>query len=324
MLAPQRHGSNKTQSLLSANNHHLFGPYPPIPRQAFMSLEPELGDRLLEEIVRSSNLSPRPLVAEGIPISCEEVKRELELRHLPEDVLGISLALGHLGAKHAGQSNARILCKSPDNLEVVEQFRDGFEDTTYVHLIRDPRAVWNSARGTPRGPQTPHASALKWADYHARVLSLAQEIPLITLKYEELMLHPETELERACNFLDIPFSHEMLEDYDSVESKSAASTNPELWGNLANPVMQSRIDAWKRELPENEIEIIENSCSSVMAAYSYEPIFPSKTLTDVEKNFQPEFDAKSNVAEPRKQQLLHLEQLKSALLANEGNLNATP
>jgi len=61
-----------------------------------------------------------------------------------------------------------------------------------------------------------------------------------------------------------------------------------------------------------------------MAAYSYEPIFPSKTLTDVEKNFQPEFDAKSNVAEPRKQQLLHLEQLKSALLANEGNLNATP
>ncbi|MDC0284198.1 hypothetical protein OAK85_02475 [Mariniblastus sp.] len=149
-----------------------------------MSLESKLGDRLLEELVRSSNLSPRPLVAEGSPISCDEVKRELEKRQLAEDVLSISFALGHLGAKHAGQSNARILCKSPDNLEVVEQFRNGFVDTTYVHLIRDPRAAWNSARGTPRGPQTPHSSALKWADYHARVLTLAQKIPLITLQYE--------------------------------------------------------------------------------------------------------------------------------------------
>jgi len=88
--------------------------------------------------------------------------------------------------------------------------------------------------------------------------------------------------------------------------------------------MQSRIDAWKRELPENEIEIIENSCSSVMEPYGYEPIFPSKTLTEAEKIYQPEFEAKSKVAEPRKQQLLHLEQLNSALLSNKGNFNATP
>ncbi|MDG1875706.1 MAG: sulfotransferase [Mariniblastus sp.] len=173
MLAPQRHGSNKTQSLLSANNPHLFGPYPPIPRQAFMKLESKLGDQLLDAMVQNANLSPRPLVPNGTSIANKDVEQELKERNLPADVLGISLALGHLGAKLSGHAKARILCKSPDNLEIAEQFRNRFEDTSYIHLIRDPRAVWNSARGTPRGPQTPHASALKWSDYHTRVLSLS-------------------------------------------------------------------------------------------------------------------------------------------------------
>ncbi len=277
-----------------------------------MKLESKLGDQLLDAMVQNANLSPRPLVPNGTSIANKDVEQELKERNLPADVLGISLALGHLGAKLSGHAKARILCKSPDNLEIAEQFRNRFEDTSYIHLIRDPRAVWNSARGTPRGPQTPHASALKWSDYHTRVLSLSQEIPLITLKYEELMSNPKAELERACKFLNIPFSSKMLEDHDSSEAKSAAITNPDLWGNLANPVMQSRIDAWKRELPENEIKIIENSCAAVMAAYGYKPVFPPRALTDEEKKYQPEFEAKSKVEEPRKRQLLHLDRLSKA------------
>jgi len=316
MLAPQRHGSNKTQSMLSANNPHLFGPYPPVIRQKFQQLESHLGSNLLEAMVHNANLSPRPLMTSGKPLTPASVRSELAARQLPENALGISLALCHLGAKASGFSSYRVLCKSPDNLGVVEAHHAEFRDTAYLHLIRDPRAVWNSGRGTPRGPQTPHAAALKWADYHARVHALAGTIPIITLTYEQLMLHPETELQRACRFLDIPFSEDMLEGHGSADARKAASTNPGLWGNLAKPILHSRIDAWKQELPSEEIDIIENTCAEVMEAYGYAPLFPSRQLTEAEKGFKPIVKGKAPTGEPRKAQLEHLTQWSSALGAN--------
>ena len=211
-----------------------------------------------------------------------------------------------MGAASNGKKGARILCKSPDNLDVVERFKDGFQDTAFIHLIRDPRAVWNSGRGTPRGPQTPHAAALKWADYHARVQELAKAIPLITLKYEELMLRPEMELKKACDFLGIPFHTNMLEDHASQAAKDAASTNPGLWGNLAKPVMLSRVEAWKDELPEKEISIIENSCREVMATYGYEPTMPEASIQRELRAYQPSIQSTDKVPEPRAAQLEHL------------------
>jgi len=309
MLAPQRHGSNKTQSMLSANNPALFGPYPPLPRQAFIKMEAMLGNGLLDAMVHNANLSPRPLASNGSHIGPKEVRLEMKKRGLPEDALGISIALCHVGARLSGQGEARILCKSPDNLEIVERYKDGFQDTAFIHLIRDPRAVWNSARGTPRGPQTPHASALKWADYHRRVTALSQEIPLITLTYEQLMLQPETELKRACAFLNVPFNADMLDDHGSSEAKKAAIANPGLWGNLAKPVLHNRIEAWKNELPQNEIDIVENSCASVMETFGYTPTFPSRELTEAEVDFKPEINSKALVDEPRKRQIKHIQGL---------------
>jgi hypothetical protein len=296
--------------MLSANNPFLFGPYPPLPRQAFITMEGDLGVQLLNAMVHNANLSPRPLTSSGAHISPKEVRLEIEKRGLPEDALGISIALCHVGARLSNQEGARILCKSPDNLEIVERYSDGFQDTAYIHLIRDPRAVWNSARGTPRGPQTPHTAALKWADYHRRVTALAPKIPLITLTYEQLMLQPETELKRACAFLNIPFSTDMLDDHYSSEAKKAAVANPGLWGNLAKPILHNRIEAWKNELPQNEIDIVENSCASVMETFGYGPTFPTRELTQAEIDFKPKIDSKALVEEPRKRQLMHIKGLR--------------
>jgi len=312
MLAPQRHGSNKTQSLLAAHHPALHGPYPPLIRQTFMKLSESLGKDLLDTMTANANLSPRPLKVGGKPISTAEVRKELKQRGLPEDFLGISIALTHIGARSHGLEEARILCKSPDNLDIAEKFHNEFEDTTFIHLIRDPRAVWNSARGTLRGPQTPHAAALKWADYHSRVLELSRTLPLISIKYENLMLDTETQLKQVCTFLDIPFLPEMLEDHVSEAAQKAAHVNPGLWGNLAKPVITSRTDAWKVELPTHEINIIENSCSAVMAAYGYDRTCARKTLTLEEKMFKPILSPKKSASEPRAAQLAHIAELQNS------------
>jgi hypothetical protein len=302
MLAPQRHGSNKTQSLLSTNNPDLHGPYPPVPRREFMALEGLVGPELVDAMTLSANLSPRPLVPGGRLLSTAEVERERRERELPQDVLGISLAINLVGARLAGQGRARILCKSPDNLDIAERFGDRLADAAFVHVIRDPRAVWNSGRGTARGPQSPHASALKWADYHLRVAELAKSTPLVTLKYEDLMVRPADELRRACEFLEVPFTAEMLKDHGADELKHAAALNPELWGN-----------AWERELPSEEIEIVDNTCRAIMEAYGYEPRHPARPLTAADRSYRPELPPPAEGAEPRRAQLTHCKHLAQCL-----------
>lgn len=310
MLAPQRHGSNKTQSLLAAKNPALFGPYPPVPRRSFMALEPMAYEHLLDAMVLSANLSPRPLVPGGRLLTTAEVDEKRRERGLPGDALGISLAINAVGARLAGKAHARILCKAPDNLDITLACVDRLKDAAFVHLVRDPRAVWNSARGTPRGPQAPHASALRWADYHARVLELGRTTPIITLKYEELMVRTEAELRRACEFLDVPFTADMLEGHDSNELRLAASSHPGLWGNLAKPIQHDRITAWQRELPAEEIDIIDNSCREVMEAFGYEPRGEARELSEEEKALRPDLPPPDEGAEPRRHQLIHIEHLR--------------
>lgn len=313
MLAPQRHGSNKTQSLLSTNNPALHGPYPPVPRREFMALQGLAGPELVDAMTLSANLSPRPLVPGGRLLSTAEVERERRERELPQDVLGISLAINLVGARLAGQGRARILCKSPDNLDIAERFGDRLVDAAFVHVIRDPRAVWNSGRGTARGPQSPHQSALKWADYHSRVAKLAKSTPLVTLKYEDLMARPADELRRACEFLNVPFTAEMLEDHGADELEHAAALNPELWGNLAKPIQHDRVSAWERELPSEEIDIVDNSCRAVMEAYGYEPRHPARPLTAADRSYRPELPPPAESAEPRRAQLTHCKHLAQRL-----------
>jgi hypothetical protein len=313
MLAPQRHGSNKIQSLLAANHPDLYGPYPPLPRQKFAAIEQALGQRLLSELTLNANLSPRNVRGDGQQLQMREVGSERQQRQLPYNTLGIMTAIYHIGARSSGRKSARILCKSPDNLVIAEQYGDQIKDAVFLHVIRDPRAVWNSGRGTPRGPQTPHKTALQWADYHNRALAIAERHPLVTLRYEDMMTDTRGELKFCCEFLNIPFTETMLEDYLSRESKSAAQTNPALWGNLDKPVLKERAQAWKKELPEDEISIIDNSCTSTMQRFGYEPSTAAAVLTEEQKAFAPTLTNQAVVEEPRRYQLIHLEHLQQQL-----------
>ncbi|MDB4670537.1 sulfotransferase [Pirellulaceae bacterium] len=316
MLAPQRHGSNKSQSLLSGNHPSLFGPYPPILRKDFIEIENNLKDKLLSELVLNANLSPRSVCANQHEITEEEVREELIARNIPVNTFGIMTSIYHVGARHSNKEGVKILCKSPDNLDAAEQYSNHINDAVFVHIIRDPRAVWNSGRGTPRGEKNAHKAALKWEDYHLRAKKFADRFPFITIKYEDLMKETEIQLKRFCEFLKIDFSQEMTQDHNSKEAIEAAKVNPGLWGNLDKPVLQQRAEAWRNELPEREIYITENTCRSTMESFGYQCESLAVDLTQEELEFTPEVTSKAPVEEPRKYQLIHLNHVKRNLLSN--------
>ncbi len=309
MLAPQRHGSNKTQNLLATRHPSLFGPFPPVLRQKFLPLEGPLGDGLLNAMVVNANLSPRPVCGSGEVISVTEVSRIMEDRNLPGTVLGIMSAIYHTGAARANRGNARVLCKSPDNLLLIDEIAKHVRDAVFLHVVRDPRAVWNSGRGTPRGPQTPFTAAMAWKAYHGEVMALAGRIPLHTLRFEDLLANPELQLRRACSFLGIPFDSSMLSSHESLEAKNAAMRSGQLWGNLAKPIQPDRANAWELELPRRDVEVVEQVCAGMMAEFGYACSHPARALTEEDIEADPGTDPQAEVADPRHLQLVHLRQL---------------
>ncbi len=311
MLAPQRHGSNKTQSLLAARHPSLFGPFPPVLRQKFLPLEGALGDDLLEAMVVNANLSPRPICSRGGDLSVPEVLAVMEDRGLPGTVLGIMSAICLTGAARENRTDARVLCKSPDNLLFIDEITRDVEDAVFIHVVRDPRAVWNSGNNTPRGPQTAHASAMAWKDYHSKVHALSSRLPIHTLRFEGLLENPELHLRKACLFLGIPFEPSMLNAHESLEAKGAAMSSAQLWGNLDKPVQMDRANAWERELPQRDIEIVEHVCADILTKFGYVRSLPLRELEDEDAEVDTDIKVQAKAAEPRRLQLEHLRQLYS-------------
>jgi hypothetical protein len=207
------------------------------------------------------------------------------------------------------RGNAKILCKSPDNLLLIDEIADCVEDATFVHLVRDPRGVWNSGRGTVRGPQTPHASAMAWKDYHSQVLALAGRLSLHTVRFEDLLSQPEVELRQICSFLSVPFDPSMLNAHESPEARWAAQSSHQLWGNLDKPIQTGRANAWERELPAHEVEIVEAVCADVMAEFGYARTPPARSMTQAKIDSKPAIKAQPEDADPRRLQLAYLRKL---------------
>jgi hypothetical protein len=310
MLAPQRHGSNKSQALLSTHHDSMFGPFPPVLRHRFLPLQTVLGDGLIEAMVANANLSPRPLSpADDRSISARAVREVMNEKRLPLTVLGIMSGLYRVGAIREGRGEARILCKSPDNLEFFEEITTHVADADFIHVVRDPRGVWNSGRGTPRGPQTPHAAAESWNDYHGKVAELSEHFPIHTLRFEDLLTDPAAELREACIFLGIPFDSAMLDAHNSLGARIAARSNQELWGNLDKPIVPERARAWESELADQEVEIVENVCASLMRRFGYERTKAERSLTQADVDFEPIATAPDERADPRHEQIAHLREL---------------
>ena len=310
MLAPQRHGSNKTQALLTTHHESMFGPFPPVLRSLFGPLQEVLGNDLLEAMVANANLSPRALsLLDESSISANEVREVMTESGFPPTVLGIMSGLYRTGAIRDGRPESRILCKSPDNLELFDEIVANVPDATFVHVVRDPRAVWNSGQGTARGPQTPYAAAMAWNEYHGKVVEISDRFLIHSLRFEDLLTQPETELREACTFLDIAFEPAMLNAHDSAGARAAARSSQDLWGNLDKPIVSARARAWEHELVDRDVEIVENVCGKLMQHFGYDRTRAERPLSAADIDCDPVARTRGNQADPRHAQTDHIRQL---------------
>ena len=173
------------------------------------------------------------------------------------------------GAMHGLPNPGVWIDHTPNNIRWANTLATEFSDASFVHIVRDGRAVAASLMNLEWGPNTVFAAARYWLE--SLSAGLAAETALgarcIRTRYEDLVSEPETELRKLCSGLGIEFDQAMV-DGGGFEVSSYSKGQHALVGSAPDP---NRALAWKQQLSPREIEIFEAAVGDVLPLLEYEP-----------------------------------------------------
>ena len=154
---------------------------------------------------------------------------------------------------------------TPFNTAHVHLLDRHFEDSRYINIVRDGRAVAASILRTDFGPTTIR-SAAAWWQAHVLPGILAQwHHPgrVLLVRYEDLIMNPERSKARILAFL----GHGPAEAAGKIRVDPYWQATHEL---VEGPADRSRIEAWKQSLRAKQIEIFESLTAGSLTGLGYE------------------------------------------------------
>jgi hypothetical protein len=176
------------------------------------------------------------------------------------------------------QGKSRFGDKTPAYMQSLRLLERTFPGAQYVHLVRDGRDAalsFMEMRRRPRfnlaRPRNIVAFASQWRLEVEGAAELGRRVGgsrYLELRYEDLVLEPEMELRRVCDFLDLDFEPGMLEYHDAVDA-SALEDHPLL---AQPPIPGAR--RWKEELDAETTELFEAIACRALAGLGYDRAYP--------------------------------------------------
>lgn len=148
----------------------------------------------------------------------------------------------------------------------------------FIYLFRDPRAVFASQKksiGTYHGrlmSENPVKTAMEWKDFHNTANSVSTKHPLTEVKYEELILNFDAEIERILGQIGIAST----EDFSSTASFALPANQRHLHENINKAPDPAILMKWKNELSEREIRIVSELTADELLHSGYKPEYPNR------------------------------------------------
>ena len=151
---------------------------------------------------------------------------------------------------HNGRGKRFFLDKTPANALVLPFITKLYPQARYVVLTRHPAAIFSSYAnsffdGDYDAARRFNPILNRYVPAMARLLR-DQRVPLVQVRYEELVRQPELEMRRVCEFLGVPFEPGMIE-YGDHAFESQGLGDPIGVGKHTRPVTES-VDRWADEL----------------------------------------------------------------------------
>ncbi len=164
-----------------------------------------------------------------------------------------------------------IFCeKTPQHLQNVNEIHLLYPDARFIHLVRDGRDVVSSLIKMPWRPPGLINNARFWQRYIKLGEAAARALPadrFLTVRYEDLLMEPETTLKTICAFVGIEFEDTMI---------ASGSTEPIFanweaeWKHKASQAIDtSRIGAWREELGLDAAAILNGFLTTTIKKLGY-------------------------------------------------------
>lgn len=160
--------------------------------------------------------------------------------------------------------------KTPPYDNLIQSIEKLLPEAHFIHIIRDGRDVALSYKDMWFGPdKNINSLANSWLYRIRETRRQAQNVKNYTeIKFEDLVIQPEIELKKICDFIKLPFDSKMLNYYQNSEERLSEMENRynkdgsirvskqqrmDIFKLTNKPPDKSRIQAWKNKMPKEEL-----------------------------------------------------------------------
>ncbi len=177
--------------------------------------------------------------------------------------------------------------KTPDHLQYLSTIREHFPRAPIIRILRDPRDVARSLTQVPWGTTSFLEGLLLWRRLdEASAPFFAADDNCHTLRYEDLVTSPESELRALCEFVGEEFEDGMLNTADTGSRLN--SRNVPWKAGASKPIDRSRVAMWQDALDEDENSLAEAVVGDRLQRYGYPGVAKFAHFGDI---FPERFDA---------------------------------
>lgn len=195
-------------------------------------------------------------------------------RALPEERRSLAdlvhLVYATYGATHAPGKPRWGDKTVPGDCAYLTKLARVFPDAAYLHLVRDGRDCVASAMKAGMFDKDHAVAAYGWRDSVKQCRHIGRQPGrrFLEIRYEDLVADLEDTVRRACEFLDLEPTREMLH-YTGAKNVEDVKTI-EHHENVRKPVFRNSIGKWKAQIPACELRPIMRIMKHELAMTGYE------------------------------------------------------
>ena len=163
--------------------------------------------------------------------------------------------------------------KTPGYLTHADTLYHLFPHSKFVHLVRDGRDASLSLLKTHFRPDNFLSAIEHWqrnVTIARKMLAMLDSDQQMEIRYEDLVESPQSTLAAVCDFLDLEFQPDMLENFgENVESKVGNRVHSH-HSNLLQPLNSASCGRWKQELGKADQHLAWKAAGKLLSELGYD------------------------------------------------------
>ena len=174
-----------------------------------------------------------------------------------------------IGLMSENRDEGIFIEKTPQHAKKLIFLMNHFPNSRFIHIVRDGRDCFCSAKSHPNIPQNHSAKifAKYWKKCLKQSIKMFNSNKLYTLRYEDLCDDPELEIKSLMCFLGHDFESLQLSQESTGDDHRA---NLPEFSRLGEPVSAQSCGRWKAEMTDIEKALFVKIAGRELSAYHYD------------------------------------------------------